>query len=290
MNGSKKLIVNADGFGFGPGATQGIIDAIREGHFVSSVSVNANFPEVERIRELLSEFPHISIGVHLNPMAGKPCLPQRQVPSLIGSDGYFQNEKFPKLLRRGAISLTELEAEFDAQIQTVKELAGSRLTHLDSQGNRHLDYLHLFLKVARKWGIQRMRNNASVICLEAPRTERSRFKAYLGKPHVWMAHRYRRWQMRKARAAGMRMAERLITVGYSGLGNKTNPQTWARILGNLPAGTSEIYCHPAYPDETLRRWSTYCEQRAQELVILRNQELYNIARAAGVEIVSFNAI
>jgi predicted glycoside hydrolase/deacetylase ChbG (UPF0249 family) len=289
-SGSKKLIVNADGFGFGLGATRGILDAIREGQFISSVSVNANFPEVERIRDLVSEFPHISIGVHLNPMAGRPCLPPKQVPSLVGNDGCLQNEKFPKLLRTGAISINELEAEFDAQINRVKTLAGSRLTHIDSQGNRHLDYFDLFLKVARKWGIQRMRNNASVICLEAPRAEWSRLKVYLRKPHIWLAHTYRHLQMRKARSAGMRMAERLVTVGYSGIGNKANPESWARILRNLPAGTYEIYCHPAYPDETLRRWSVYYTERAQELAILRNKELCNVARHAGVEIVSFNAI
>ena len=67
MGFTKRLIVNADGFGFGAGATQGILDAIREGHFISSVSVNANFPDAERIAELISEFPHVSIGVHLNP-------------------------------------------------------------------------------------------------------------------------------------------------------------------------------------------------------------------------------
>ena len=46
VSSRKRLIVNADGFGFGPGATQGIIDALREGKFITSVSVNANFAEV----------------------------------------------------------------------------------------------------------------------------------------------------------------------------------------------------------------------------------------------------
>jgi len=91
INMTRRLIVNADGFGFGPGATQGIMEAIREGKFITSVSVNANFPDVAQVRNLVSEFPHISVGVHLNPMAGKPCLPPEQVRSLIGDDGYFQN-------------------------------------------------------------------------------------------------------------------------------------------------------------------------------------------------------
>jgi predicted glycoside hydrolase/deacetylase ChbG (UPF0249 family) len=290
MGSYKKLIVNADGFGFGPGATQGVMDAIREGKFISSVSINANFPDVEQVRELVTKFPHLSLGVHLNPMVGGPCLPADQAPSLVGPDGFFHGGSFLRLLRSGAIVFAELEAELDAQIGRVKDLAGERLTHIDSQSNAHLNYLDLFLKLARKWGLCRMRNNASVICLEAPRPRRSRLRVYLRRPHVWLAHCYRRYQMSKARAAGMRMADRLVTVGYAGTGNKASPDNWLRILQNLPPGTHEIYCHPAYPDETLRRWSYYCEDRAAELAILRRPDLREAAYKLGVEIVSFDAI
>lgn len=290
-NGSvKRLIVNADGFGFGPGATQGIMDAIREGRFISSVSVNANFSDAARIRDLVAEFPGISVGVHLNAMVGRPCLPPDRVPSLVGSDGCFQNGRFLARLRRGDISQAQLEAEFDAQIAAVKDLAGDRLTHLDSQENTHVGYLGLFLKLAARWRVGRIRTNASVICYESTRPWRSRMRVYFRRPHVWAVHRYRRWQMSRARAAGMRMADHLITVGYAGEGNKANPDNWIRMLKNLPGGTFEIYCHPAYPDDTLRRWSVYCEERAQELAILRSKDLREIARRAGVEIVSFDAI
>ena len=288
--GVKRLIVNADGFGFGPGATDGILEAIGEGHFISSVSVNVNFPEADRIRDLVAQFPNISVGVHLNPMAGKPCLPRERVLSLVDKDGYLQNEKFPKLLRKGAISKSELEAELDAQIAKAKQLAGSRLTHIDSQGNQHLGYFELFLKLARKWGIQRMRNNASLICLEAPSAVWWRAKTYARSPHILLFHLYRRGQMQKAKALGMRMAENLVTVGYAGFGNKSKPENWRRILANLPPGTYEIYCHPAYVDNTLRRWSIYCEDRERELAVLRNPEICETARACGVEIISFDAI
>jgi predicted glycoside hydrolase/deacetylase ChbG (UPF0249 family) len=290
MAASRRLIVNADGFGFGHGATQGIIDAIREGHFISSVSVNANFPEVQRIRELVTEFPDISIGVHLNPMVGRPCLSPQLVPSLVDSNGYFQNGNFLRLLRKHSIALNELGAEFDAQIDVVNELVGNRLTHLDSQENTHLHYLDLFVKLAKKWNVQRIRNNASVICMESPRPQRSRINAYLRWPHVALGHLYRRQQMRKARSAGMRMADDLITIGYAGMGNKTNPDNWLRIFENLTPGTHEIYCHPAYPDDTLRSWAYYCDDRAQELGILRRTTLRDTAQKLGVEIISFNSI
>jgi chitin disaccharide deacetylase len=290
MGVSRRLIVNADGFGFGPGATQGVLDALREGKFISSVSINANFPDAERVRELVREFSHVSLGVHLNPMVGRPCLPPSQVPSLVDPDGFFHANNFTMLLKRGAISQKELAAELDAQIGKIKELAGDRLTHLDSQSNRHLDYFELFLSLAQKWGLLRMRNNASLICLESPKPSLSRLQIYLRKPHVWLAHQYRRYQMAKARRAGMRMADDLITVGYADVGNKAHLKTWLCVLRNLPSGTHEIYCHPAYPDETLRRWSYYQDDRAMELDVLRGRRLRQEAKRLGVEIISFDAI
>jgi predicted glycoside hydrolase/deacetylase ChbG (UPF0249 family) len=286
----RRLIVNADGFGFGGGATQGILDAIREGGFISSVSVNANFPEVERLGELVAQFPDVSVGVHLNPLAGRPCLPASQVPSLVDGDGFFWNSRFMGLLRRGKISLNELEAEFDAQITRVKNLAGDRVTHLDSQANSHLSYLPLFLKLARKWHLDRMRSNASLICLESPTPRFARLKSYARKPHVWLMHRYRKWQMLRAQAAGMRMADKLITVGYAGIGNKAEYENWQRILRNLPDGTYEIYCHPAYPDDTLRRWSYYYDERRRELDILRGRQLRQLATDLGIQLVPFQAL
>ncbi|NOX47575.1 MAG: ChbG/HpnK family deacetylase, partial [Chlorobi bacterium] len=80
------------------------------------------------------------------------------------------------------------------------------------------------------------------------------------------------------------------TVGYAGTGNKTNPKNWERILENLPDGTYEIYCHPAYPDETLHRWATYTRDRAKELEILRNPRLTEIARKRDIELISFYQI
>lgn len=286
----KKLIINADGFGFGPGATQGILDALEEGKVITSVSVNANFPDVARIREVVRKHPKVSIGVHLNPMVGRPCLPPESVPSLVGADGCLQQHEFSRLLKRGRISMLEMEREFEAQIATVRGLVGDRLTHLDSQANSHLNYFDLFIKLAKKSDIRRIRNNASLICLESAYPALSRSLAYLSRPHVCAAHGYRRYQMQRARRSGLRMADALITVGYAGNGNKTDPGNWSRILRNIPEGTFEVYCHPAYPDETLQHWAVYCDERRRELEIMRKQWLAEEARAAGVELINFRDI
>ena|SRR6266511_3090164 len=139
-------------------------------------------------------------------------------------------------------------------------------TDLDSQGNGHLAYFDLFLALARRWGVHRARSNASLICLQAPHAQGSRWQVYLRKPHIWLVQRYRKYRMSQARASGMRMADSLVTVGYAGVGHKANP------------------------DHMLRRWSYYCDDRAAELEILRNDELCKVAQDAGVEIINFKAI
>lgn len=283
----RRLIVNADGFGFGPGATQAIFDALAGGGPITSVSVNANFADAERTRELVVRHPRVSVGVHLNPVAGAPVLARTEVPTLVGPDGLLLGERFRRLWRGGRIRPEELEAEFEAQIERVRGWAGDNLTHLDSHQNSHLSYFDLFVDLARKWRIPFVRTNASVIGLEAPRPWLSRALAYARRPHVLAGHIYRRIQMRGAAAAGLRMADRLVTVGYAGTGNKAVEANWDRVLMNLPTGTSEIYCHPAYPDEILRRWATYTEPRARELEILRRPKLTELARSLGVRLVSF---
>ena len=285
----RRLIVNADGFGFGPGATQGILDAIAGGGAITSVSVSANFPEVERVTELVAKYPEISIGVHVNPMVGRPCLPPGRVPSLVGPDGLFRGEEFKSCWRRGKIAPIELEVELDAQIRRVKELVGGRLTHIDSHANTHVGYLGLFLQLAFRWQIPCMRTNYSLIGLESQYPFRARALTYLKNPHVYLAHAYRNLQMQRARFAGMRMAHRLISVGYADEGTKADRETWLRLFHNLPEGIYEIYCHPAYPDDVLRRWSIYLdpELRRHELEILRNPSLCDLAAAEGIRLISF---
>ena len=166
------------------------------------MSVNANFPEVDLVRELVAKHPGVSVGVHLNPVAGAPCLPPSDVPSLVGADGLFHGGGFGRRWKRGQVRPEELEAEFDAQIARVRNFVGDRLTHLDSHQNSHLSYFDLFLGIARKWAIPFMRTNASRIGLEATRPGIARFSAYARRPHVALAHLYRHRQMRRAAAGG----------------------------------------------------------------------------------------
>ena len=235
----------------------------------------------------MAQYPEISIGVHVNPIDGAPCLAPGRVPTLVGPDGLFHGRRFQSLWRSGKVARAELEAELDAQIGRIKEWVGNRLTHLDSHQNSHVRYFRLFLRLALRWRVPCIRNNASLIGLESEKPRLARAITYLKRPHVWFGHAYRKVQMRRARRTGLRMADRLITIGYAGKGDKADLETWLRLFRNLPEGIYEIYCHPAYPDDILRRWATYCEPRRQELEILRNPKLRDLAAAEGIRLISF---
>lgn len=287
MKNRRRLIVNADGFGFGAGATDGIIEAVSKSGFITSVSVLCNFDDISRLKDFVKRFPDHSVGVHVNPVAGKPLLPPDKVPTLVNDKGEFHNRSFRRMLSQGRINPRELEAELDAQVESARSLAGDSLTHIDSQANSHLEYFSIFLRVAKRHNIDKMRTNASIVCLEADNPRQERFKAYLKKPYRWLGHHYRAFQMQRAKRAGMKMADRLITVGYSSFGDKTDFNNWKRILRNLPAGVSEIYCHPAYADDTLRTWSYYVEEREKELKIFSDSDLADYAEELGIQLISF---
>ena len=84
----KKLIVNADGFGFTPGVNKGIIESISNG-VVKSVSCNVNFPYINEVEKLIKEFPFLSIGIHLNLSVGKPVSNSSKIHSLLSENGEF---------------------------------------------------------------------------------------------------------------------------------------------------------------------------------------------------------
>jgi predicted glycoside hydrolase/deacetylase ChbG (UPF0249 family) len=136
MTGAR-LIVNADDFGMSRGITDGIILAHRYG-FVRSTSLMVNMPAAEYAVSRAAAVPQLSIGVHLNITAGRPVLPSEKVPSLVDATGRFHGAaKMSRKLWQWRAARSEIEAEFRAQIQWMKE-RGVAPTHADSHQHMHI--------------------------------------------------------------------------------------------------------------------------------------------------------
>ena len=91
------------------------------------------------------------------------------------------------------------------------------------------------------------------------------------------------WQ---ARRAGAIMADRLLST--SDTGHKAELPRWLQLLRNVPEGWSEVFCHPAYPDDELRRWATYVEPRRAEIAVMTAPETREAVRTCGIELKSFH--
>lgn len=283
----RRLIVNADGFGFTAGNNRAIFDTLKAG-VVRSISVNANFPAVVEVARVLADFPRVSIGIHFNLAVGRPVLPPGEVLSLVGPDGQFLNGKFVRALLMGRIRREEMRRELRAQVQVLRDL-GVRITHWDGHRNQHLlpRYFEVAMEVARESGIERMRTNRHYL-FAGVTSPISPLVHYARHPDRLLRHLVTAVWMARARRAGFRMADRLITPLRSGPGTwKTDRAFWEALFRYLPDGTSEIYCHPGYPDETLRAHARYVAEREAEARTLSDPGLAEEAAQNGVDLISF---
>jgi len=282
----KYLIVNADGFGFTRGINRGITEAVARG-IVTSISVNANCAAVEELPRFARAYPQISVGVHLNPVVGRPLAGQSDVPSLIDDEGNFYYRAFTERLQHGRIDIGELAYELSLQIERVREM-GIRISHLDSHQNQHLypRYFPVFINLLKHYDIPCMRTHVHYIPADSPRFRLDRWLLYLRQPVRLPVHLFTRHMMWRARRQGAIMADRLLTTARSG--HKAELPRWLQLLRNVPTGWSEVYCHPAYPDAELRRWATYVEERRQEIAVLTSPEAREEIARCGIELKSFH--
>ncbi len=286
----RRLVVNADGFGFTAGNNRAIFETLAAG-VVRSISVNANFPAVKEVARVVQDFPRVSIGVHFNLAVGRPVLDPDLVPSLVDSSGHFLDRAFPRALLTGRVRRDEMRRELRAQVEVLRGL-GAFLTHWDGHRNQHLlpRYFEVAMEVAREAGIERMRTNRHYL-FTGSASPLLTIRHYLRRPDRLARHVLTAAWMQRARFAGFRMADRMITPVRLGPGTwKTDRAMWEALFRLLPPGTSEIYCHPGYPDETLRAHARYVEEREAEARVLSDPGLADEAARHGVELISFHEI
>ena len=109
-------------------------------------------------------------------------------------------------------------------------------------------------------------------------------------PKTGIIHIYTKFLMLLAKKKGMRMADRLISIGHIYREKKDNIDVWKMILQNLPKGINEIYCHPGYCDEILKEYANYVEERVKEKEVLQSAEFKKILCNSNINLISFNNI
>jgi predicted glycoside hydrolase/deacetylase ChbG (UPF0249 family) len=286
----KNLIVNADDLGWTEGVNRGIVEAFHHG-IVTSASQLANGVAFAAGVKAARSAPGLGVGIHLNLSDGPPVADAETVMSLLSDDGEFAGGPESLLLKRArrGLALQEVEQEWDAQIQKVRD-AGIQPTHID--GHKHVHMLpglfEVALRLAKKHGIGAIR-----VSLEA-----SQLRAALssgGKRHASVVIKQgvqarglkllARDAREEAERAGIATADYFCGIAQTG---ELTREGLTQLLKILPEGTTELMCHPGYVDEALKKTATRLQaSRQAELEILTDTRIRNLVASKGIRLIDY---
>ena len=250
----KRLIVNADDFGRTPGVNAGALETHLRG-IVTSATVMVLEPAApEGIAEALVRAPRLDLGLHVVLTGGgRPASDASTVASLAPGGRFARKaEALPVRLDRA-----EVRREIEAQVARFERLAGRPPSHLDSHHHSalHPDVEPVFAAVA---GERRLPVRASSAAARE-----------------------------SLRRAGLRTPDRFLDGFYGEGATLENLRT---LFENLSDGSSELMCHPGFPDDALLQGSSYARERAREVEALCDPGLRQLAERLGIELVGFAAL
>lgn len=256
----KRLIINADDFGFTRDVNAGIVHAHREG-VLTSTTLMATGDAFDDAVRLAHETPSLDIGCHLVLIQGYALTTGERFPDT-------PRDVIQRMLKRGA--RTRVYEELRAQIERITA-AGIRPTHLDSHKHSHIipAIFRIVIRLAHEFQIPYVR-------LPLDRT------APYGKlPCAVLDGFYRRM----ARSRNVRMTDHFLGFRLTGSLDEHSLQT---ALADLEEGTTEFMCHPGFLGEELRDATTRLkESRVRELEALTSPRIRAFMDAAGVRLATF---
>ncbi len=285
----RRLIVNADDFGFTSGVNRAIVEAHTRG-IVTSSTLMANGAAFGEAAELAKGTPGLSIGCHIVLIDGTPALHSAQIPSLTDSSRFRDGLKtFAARALAGRMDSAEITAEAVAQIRRI-QASGITVSHIDTHKHTHVfpQILKPLLRAAADCEVRALRN---------PFGPRRPFRSsqLLARPNLWTRYA----EVRILRAFSDNFRDTVSRAGFvtpnGTLGIEvtgTLDETLFRAIAEtIPEGTWEFVCHPGYNDADLRAAHTRLrESRETELHVLTLPSAREMLTRAGIELISYRAL
>jgi chitin disaccharide deacetylase len=260
----RKLVVNADDFGFTRDVNQGIVEAHRNGILTAAtiMSMGAAFDDAVR---LARENPKLDIGVHLV-LVGEPPF-----PATVG-----------QLLQSLALRRIRVYDEFTAQVRRVLD-AGIAPSHLDTHKHTHLlpPVLDAVARISEEFKIPWVRRPFD-FPLEPHGI--SWTKRLVSRGLGVVRGRFQRVLTRH----GCRSTDHFAGFQITG---KFDASDLAALIQSLPEGSTEFMCHPGICTAELRAASTRLkESREEEVRALTAPEVRDALRQSDVELVTYRQL
>jgi predicted glycoside hydrolase/deacetylase ChbG (UPF0249 family) len=270
----KRLIINADDFGYDEGVVQAIIELHQAG-LISSTSSMTNMPAWPQAAAYLRDHPELGAGVHLVMNEGAPVLPPGQVPALLDNNGHFLNDgQIIRSLRRSTTA--QLRAELRAQIERFFGDVGRPPDHVDSHcavSYVRPDRFHVALELAQEYQLPIRFPFGDD--LEEIAQDMGRIWGYPTWPIRLLGSLYRR----RVDRTGIRRPNTFVQ-SFSPAGPRTTPHLLSVIEGLRDGWISELLTHPGYDGD----W------REEELVAFQDPRIAERLRQPDLELSTFAAL
>jgi len=257
----KRLVVNADDFGFTGDVNRGIVEAHRKG-ILTAATLMATGAAFEDAVRLAKENPALDIGCHLV-LVGAPRFP----------------DSVAKLTTAVTLGRIRIYDELLVQVRRIVD-AGLKPTHLDTHKHTHLlpPVLAAVARISEEFGIRWVRRP-----FDFPMQPGG---AGLTKRAVSGAFGLVRGRFERVLARhGCRSTDHFAGFQITG---RFDASSLAGLIRALPEGSTEFMCHPGLCTEELRSARTRLkESREQELRALTAPEVRRALEETGVELVSY---
>lgn len=281
----RRLIVNADDFGF----TSGVNRAVFEGHsrgIVSSTTLMAGGAAFAEAVQLAKTAANLSVGCHVVLIDGEPILDAERIPSLTASRRFRDGLKaFAARALTGRIDSDEITAEATAQIRKIQS-AGIVVSHFDTHKHTHLfpKVLRPLLRAAASCGVRAVRNPFGRLLLRPGQL--------LTRPRLWTRHIEVRTLSRFAGTFREAVDQQGFATPDGSLGivvtGALDEELFHAIARAIPQGTWEFVCHPGYNDADLQSTRTRLrDSRETELRVLTLPAAREVLARNDIELISY---
>jgi predicted glycoside hydrolase/deacetylase ChbG (UPF0249 family) len=267
----KKLIVNADDFGFTRDVNRGIVEAHRKG-ILTATTLMANGKEFADAINLAQENPTLDIGAHLVLIGGHSLVPPyNELPTTVKD-----------LLIAVARKKLRPYEELRPQIEKILS-AGISITHIDTH-----KHTHLFPPVLD--AVARLAEEFKIPWVRRP------FDLPLKGATVPLAVRLTSQSLRAVRAAFHRKLKRhgcQTTDHFAGfqVTGRLRTKELIAVLQSLPEGSTEFMCHPGHCTEELRAAPTRLkESRKAELEALTDPEVRKALTKLNIQLTNYQGL
>jgi chitin disaccharide deacetylase len=266
----RKLIVNADDFGFTRDVNSGIIEAHRRG-ILTATTLMANGTAFEDAVRLARETPSLDIGCHLVLVGGISLLDSRPLPQNVA-----------EMLRAVTTRRLRPYDELRAQVLRIVE-AGIRPTHLDTHKHTHLfpPVLDAVARLAEEFGVLWVRRP-----FDLPLTPTGT------PPGVRWVNRslqvVRRRFHRVLESHGCRTTDHFAGFQMTG---RVDAACVIALLQALPPGITEFMTHPGHHSAELESAHTRLKaSRVLELAALTSSEVRRTLNECGIDLTRYSEL